>query len=166
MELWQLFEKGQVLFLKEKYNDALDVFNQILNIDENVAEAIFYRAKSNMKLGLEDSAADDINNYLLYALGEFNAGNYEKSLKIINNLIKTIPSYHNFYKYHSDSFKALKNSVNYEKDLAIYNSLQVDSNKKYYLFFDTETQLGYQKIGKRAFPKLRTGPTSYNWLIF
>ncbi len=56
----QLFEKANTLYNQEQYNDAIQVYNQILNTQQHSADLYFNKANAHYKL---NHIAESIYNY-------------------------------------------------------------------------------------------------------
>lgn len=106
-------EEGKALFEQDKFNEALQLFNEYLNEHENHADALFFRGLCNRKLGHFQESVNDLTSVInklpeeatLYSergVSYFHLKDYKSSLVDMNKSVDLEPD--NPYRYSSRAY--------------------------------------------------------------
>jgi len=125
------FNKGEDLFMKGKYDDAINELSRALAVNGNLVEGYFIRGNAYYRKGNYDLAIEDYNAVLrinpdiqetLYNRGNsyLNKGNYDRAIEDYNAALRIKP----------DDLKALnnrgiayRNKGNYDRAIEDYNAV-------------------------------------------
>lgn len=123
-----LLRKGHILYLQNKYDEALNCFNEVLDNDSCDLWAYFFKCCTLHKLNeLKDSELfNRINpkncndDYLLFYIARYfyEIGMYDKSFYYLNQSLKLKPKSPNKLMFKGEVFKSLEK---YDEALDAYN---------------------------------------------
>lgn len=136
-----LIHKGYIFYLKKNYKNAIQCFDEVLNIDSNNLWAYFYKYKVNYELkenldlcGLFNRIkTESVDYYLLFLVGEFflELNMLDKSLFCLNESIKKYPEDSlvwrdkgmilNLLEKYPEAISAFNNSLKLKNDFIVWD---------------------------------------------
>lgn len=131
-------QKANMLYQMQKYNEALEVDEEILKIQEDCVPAFHNQGLCYQELGLIDKALESYENVLkinpnaLHALNNMgliyiNIGEYKKANEVLERNIKAYPD--DVQSYANNAF-ALMKLKEYEKSIKMSEkALEINSNQ-------------------------------------
>jgi tetratricopeptide (TPR) repeat protein len=174
---------GEIAFKKKKYNDALDLYTKATDADNNFAPAFFKKGLILYLADKYDQALDAFKRYAelvpgslrgntYYAKTLYKKGDYDESIRLLEEALKTDPNYSEANKYMGYNYAAKKdfakaeeyfnkvkpedmNSEDYMVQASMYAG-EKDFSKSYPLYekaiaADTAFEEAYFEYGKALF---------------
>lgn len=123
-KIYEMISKGIDFFLNKEYYQAKDVFNQVLELDNNNEVALEYLSKIKDVLNIlkqKKLQIDEAEKHFILGVDFFNKKKYENALEEFDFTLSLIPAYQEALDYRKRTLKMLR--ILSEKEAAKNNKL-------------------------------------------